>query len=335
MSYFKSKTGSARQAYRKAEERTIRWLLGSAATFSGAIVLLVIYFVVERSLPLLQRDGLAFLFRPDWDLTMIEAWGNPDFWAFGAWPLIVGTLVLVGGALFCSILLGTGCAVFLAELAPPAISRPFQSVLRLLAGVPSVVFGLIGLTVVVPIILETLVTDELALRHIDVPLDGTSILAGVLVLTFMILPFYVTVSSDALRAVPKSYREAGTALGLSRWRVIRKVVVPAALPGLLAGAVLASARGVGEAIAMSMVAGGLSNVPQIANGLVFFLEPVRGLASAIVESGGEGMNVPQVQAALFSLGSILLALCILLSALSRVAFTLLSRRLGLMTGRAV
>jgi len=312
----------------------MRWLLASAAIFSGALILVVIYFVVERSMPLIMRDGLAFLFRPDWDTTLINAWVDPTFWAMGALPLIIGTALVVGGALLTSVIVGTGCAVFLAELAPRQFVRPFEEVLRLLSGVPSVVFGLVGLTVVVPLIQELFITPELTVRFIDIPLDGTSILAGVTVLTFMILPFYVTISADALRAVPRSYREAGVALGLSRWRVIRKVILPAALPGLFAGAVLTSARGIGEAIAMSMVAGGLSNIPSLANGPVFLLEPVRVLASAIVENG-EGMNIPQIQAVLFSVGTVLLLLCIFLSLFSRVAYAWLSKRVGLMTGRSI
>jgi phosphate transport system permease protein len=318
------------------KHRSAEWLIERAlalfAVLSGSLILLIVLFVVEKSVPLIQRDGLAFLFRDGWDTTVVQAWEDPGFWNFGALPLIVGTAATVLGALASSVAIGTGCAVFLSEISPSWIVRPLEAVLRLLAGIPSVVFGLVGLTVVVPAIQKMFITEELTVRYIDVPLDGTSLLAGVLVLTFMILPFYVTVSTDALRAVPRTYREAGAALGLTKWRVIRKVVLPSALPGLFTGAILAVARGVGEAIAMSMVAGGLSNIPSLSNGFVFFLEPVRTLASAIVENG-EGMSVPQVQAALFGLGTVLLMVCIALSLLSRAAYSWFYRQTGIAIGR--
>jgi ABC-type phosphate transport system permease subunit len=150
----------------------------------------------------------------------------------------------------------------------------------------------------------------------------------------MIVPFVVAVSADAMRAVPDSYRLGGLALGLTRWRTIVKLVIPPALPGIIAGTVLAAARGVGEAIAMAMVAGALANIPRLSRGLVALLEPVRTLASAIVENG-EGMSVPQVEAALFSLGATLLLISIAMSIAARVAFQRLKTRAGVASDRVV
>ncbi len=251
------------------------------------------------------------------------------------WPLVVGTVITTAGALFFAGLIGIGCAIFLAMLAPEWLGRPVEAVVRLLSGIPSVVFGLIGLTVVVPWIQSTFITDTLANKFPDVPLDGTSYLAAVIVLTFMILPFFVTVATDALRAVPASYRLGGLAVGMTEWRTITRLVVPSATPGLVAGLVLAAARAVGEAIALAMVAGSLAHIPELGHGLVALLEPLRTMASAIVDNGESLAAVPEVQAALFGLALLLLGFSLALSVAARVAFGWFSKRMGLVSERRV
>lgn len=315
-------------------ERMVERMLAFAAASSGALILFVVVFVLMKSYPLLRHDGLAWVFRTDWDGAILQAWSDPGFWQFGALPLIVGTTVTTVGALLLSVPLGVGSAVLISELAPRRVGKLLETVVRLLSGVPSVIFGLVGLTVVVPFVQTTFITEELGLRYIDTPLDGQSVLAGALVLAFMILPFIVAVSADAMRAVPDSYRLGGLALGLTPWRTIVKLVIPSALPGIIAGTVLATARGIGEAIAMAMVAGGLANIPHLDRGLVALLEPVRTLASAIVENG-EGMSVVQVESALFSLGATLLGVSIVTSLLARAAFSRLRTSAGLATERTV
>lgn len=315
-------------------ERTVERALAFAAASSGALILFVIAFVLWKAYPLLQHDGVAWVFRTDWDGAIIEAWWNPGFWRFGALPLIVGTTVTTAGALLLSVPLGVGSAILISELAPRGTGKLLETVVRLLSGVPSVIFGLVGLTVVVPFVQRTFITEELGLRYIDTPFDGQSVLAGALVLAFMILPFVVAVSADAMRAVPDSYRLGALALGLTPWRTIVKLVMPSALPGIIAGTVLATARGIGEAIAMAMVAGGLANIPHLNRGFVALLEPVRTLASAIVENG-EGMSVVQVESALFSLGATLLGVSIATSLLARAAFSRLRTSTGLAAERTV
>jgi len=156
------------------------------------------------------------------------------------------------------------------------------------------------------------------------------------VLAFMILPFFVTVAADSLRAVPRSYVEGGLALGMNRWRSITRIQVPAAAPGLLAGAVLASARAIGEAIALSMVAGSIAFIPSLEWGLKYFpFMPVRTMASAIVETGGEGMSIPLIQNALFGLAALLLAASLSLSLIARWIVNWYGRRLSLDTGRSL
>jgi phosphate ABC transporter permease protein PstC len=321
-------------AARTSRERLMAGLLLIATVFSGAVILLVIVFVAQAAWPAFAHNGPALLWQPEWDRALEEAWRNPRFWKFGALPLLYGTVLTTSLSLAVVLALGTGCAIFIAELAPPMVRRPVEAVVRLLAGVPSVVFGLVGLGVIVPFIAGRLITPEIAQSFTIVPLDGQSLLAGVIVLSFMILPFYVTVATDSLRAVPRSYRDGGMALGMSHWRSVTRLVIPAAMPGLVAGAVLATARAVGEAIALSMVAGAVAHMPSVSNGLVFFLEPVRTLASAIVENG-EGMDVPQVKAALFGLATVLLFLSLALSLLARAAFRWSQRRMGIVADRTV
>lgn len=316
------------------KERMVERMLAFAAASSGALILFVIAFVLMKAYPLFQNDGLSWIVRSDWDGAIMEAWSDPTFWRFGALPLIVGTTVTTAGALLLSVPLGVGSAILISEIAPRRIGSLLETVVRLLSGVPSVIFGLVGLTVVVPLVQRTFITEELGLRYIDTPLDGQSVLAGALVLAFMILPFVVAVSADAMRAVPDSYRLGALALGLTPWRTIVKLVIPSALPGIIAGTVLATARGIGEAIAMAMVAGGLANIPHIDRGFVALLEPVRTLASAIVENG-EGMSVVQVESALFSLGATLLGVSIMTSLLARAAFGRLRTSAGLATERTV
>ena len=210
-------------------ERAIEWLLLAAAVFSGGVVLLVIVFVAYGSLPAWRHMGLSFLTGTGWDAGIVDAY-QKGTWTMGALPLIVGTLLTTAGSVVSAAIVGMGCALFLAFLAPDWIARPVQSVIRLLSGIPSVVFGLIGLTVVVPWIQMALIPQSLANKYSDIGLTGESLLAGIIVLTFMILPFFVTVATDSLRAIPDSYRLGGLALGLNNWRAITILTIPPAVP---------------------------------------------------------------------------------------------------------
>ena len=157
---------------------------------------------------------------------------------FGASELIVGTILSTVGAVLVALVVGLGAAVFIAELCPRWLRGPIEAVVQLMAGIPSVVFGLVGLAIVVPCLMDHAIPANAGDVMPDIPFDGTSLLAGVIVLTFMILPFFVTVAVDALRAVPRSYLDGGMALGMTRWRAITRLQIPAATPGLIAGIVL-------------------------------------------------------------------------------------------------
>jgi len=317
-----------------ASDRYMPYVLGAAAIFSGLVVTLLIFFVLQRAWPVFHSEGLRYVMSGGWDQQLEDSWNGSAF--FGVSELIAGSVFSTVGALVLSFVLGLGCAVFLAELAPRWIQRPFEVVVQLLAGIPSVVYGLVGLMVVVPLITNYLVPANSGDAVPEIPIDGSCLLAAICVLGFMILPFFVTVATDSLRSIPRSYIDGGLALGMTRWRTITRIQLPAAAPGLVAGLVLAAARGIGEAIAISMVAGAIAFTPTLAHGpLYFLLMPIRSMASAIVENGGEAMDVPAMAAALFGLASLLLAFSISLSLLARWAFTIFNRRMGVASERAI
>ncbi len=316
-------------------DRLVQPLLLAAALFSGSVVLLVVFFVLQKAIPTLIEQGLSFVTTSGWDIQLEEAWSSGAV-SFGVRPLIVGTLLTTLGAILVSLVLGTGCAVFLAELAPGFLRRPVEAIIQLLAGIPSVVFGLVGLSVVVPLLAERVLPPNAYDDVPEIPLDGASALAAVIVLSFMILPFFVTVATDSLRSIPRFHTEGGLALGLTRWRTITRIQIPAATPGLIAGLVLAAARAIGEAIAISMVAGAIAFEPNLRHGpLYMLLMPVRTMASAIVENGGEAMSIPAIEGALFGLAALLLLLSLVLSLAARWAFVWFNKRMNVVTGRHV
>jgi phosphate transport system permease protein len=316
-------------------EWVVRPLLMASALFSGTVVILVVGFVFWQAWPLWRSEGLRFLLTDGWDWQLENAWNSGGNY-FGALPLLVGSLLTTLGAVLVAFIIGMGASIFLAELAPGWIRRPMETVVQLLAGIPSVVFGLVGLSVIVSFITENVVPANAGEVVTEVPIDGACLLAAVIVLSLMILPFFVTVATDSLRSVPRSFMDGGLALGMTRWRTITRLQVPSAAPGLIAGIVLAAARAIGEAIAVSMVAGSLAFIPALNHGPLYaLLMPVRTMASAIVETGSEASNVPAIAAAMFALASVLLVFSLALSLAARWAFIIFNRKMNIDTGRRV
>jgi phosphate transport system permease protein len=294
---------------------------------AAASVLLVAFFVLEKGVPALREQGWSFIFLGGWDYDLASAWEYSTGATFGARPLLAGTIVSTLLALGVTAILGMGTAVFVAELAPRAIRAPIEALVQLLAGIPSVVFGLVGVAVVVPWVTEHVVPEDAWDVVPATPIDGASLLSAVIVLSIMIMPFFVAVAVDTLRAIPRSYISGGLALGLTKWRTISKIQIPAATPGLIAGLMLAAARAVGEAIALSMVAGSLALTPSMKNGpLYYLLTPVRTMASTIVETGGEAMSIDSIQGALFGLATLLLLFSLALSLAARGAYAWFARK---------
>lgn len=179
-----------------------------------------------------------------------------------------------------------------------------------------------------PFLQEHLITVDMQIAFISqFQITGNSLLSGIVVLSIMITPVIVALSVDAINAVPHRYKEASLALGLTHWRTIIKVILPAAKSGITASIILGTGRAIGEALALSMVSGGVGNIPNPSDGFVFFLTPVLTLASAIVNKS-EAMSVPSIRSALFACGVLLLITCTTLSLFTKIVEGFIRRREG-------
>jgi ABC-type phosphate transport system permease subunit len=179
--------------------------------------------------------------------------------------------------------------------------------------VPSVIMGLLGVLVLVPFIGQHVISDD-ARRSVAyiISLSGYSLLAGVLILTLMIAPLMVAVFVDGLRSVPRGWLEGSLGLGINRWRTFWKIGVRTARPALVAGTVLATARGLGEAVMLAMVCGGVGFTPNPADGWIFFLEPAKPLASTILQTSEEMTSAP-MRHTIFAIAAVLLFSALMLS----------------------
>ncbi|MFQ5783788.1 MAG: phosphate ABC transporter permease subunit PstC [Alphaproteobacteria bacterium] len=256
----------------------LRVVLWGVAAAVGAVVVLIVAVVVGEALPALRAVGLArFLGDPSW---------HPASGRYNLLPMIAGTFLAAGGALALACPLALLSAVFAAFFGPPLLATAYLRMIELLAGVPSVVFGFWGLTVLVPLIAK-------------LAPPGASLLAAVLVLALMILPTITLIAAMSLRAVPKTYIRAAGALGFSRLSTIVRIVIPAARRGLAAGIVLGAARAVGETMAVLMVAGNVVQLP----GSPF--DPIRTLSANIALEIAYAVDLHR--SALFVSGAIMIA----------------------------
>lgn len=222
----------------------------------GCVLLITVYLLIS-GIPAIREIGVTnFLFGKEWASTANEP-------QFGILPFVLTSIYGTAGAVLLGVPVGFFTAVYLAKLAPFRVKVLMEHVVNLLAGMPSVVYGLVGMMVVVP-----------GIRNVFGVADGASLLAAILVLTVMILPSIIKVSVTALEAVPKEYEEASLALGALPVETYFKVSVPAAKSGIAAAVVLGVGRAIGEAMAVMMVSGNVANMPSL-------LESVRFLTTAI------------------------------------------------------
>jgi phosphate transport system permease protein len=294
-------------------------ILGAVACIVLALIVGMIIFVFQKAWPSFAHNGLAwFGAGGDVDLQLEDIFNSPanpsDYvYTLHAWPLLWGTFVVTAGAVLIGMVFALLSAIFIVEFAPAGINRILEPVVRLLAAVPSVVYGLIGILVIVPFVGEHLISLERKESVANVvQLDGASLGVGVLILTVMIVPIMIAIVVDALRAVPRDWTEGAAALGANRWRVMWTISVRTARPAIVAAAVLATARALGEAIMLSMVAGSASFAPNPIDGITFLFEPTRPLASALVENV-EGLSVEPFGQTLFAFAAVLLVSSMLLS----------------------
>ena len=279
------------------------WLCATSIIVVTALLVLELWI---NSAQARTHFGFDFLITSIWD---------PMAGKFGALPFIYGTVVSSALALLIAVPLGVGAAIFLAELAPPRLSDLLTFCIELLAAVPSVIYGLIGIFVLIPI-LEKAVVPALksSLGFLPVfsgPFYGVSIFSAGIVLAVMIVPFIISVSREVLLAVPRDLREAALAVGATKWESTWQVVVPFARTGIFGSIFLALARALGETMAVTMVIG---NTPRIQASL---LAPGYSIAAVIANEFAEATG-DLYTSALIELGLVLFALTIVLNAAAQL-----------------
>lgn len=306
-------------------DRRVERMLGAVACLVLLVIGGMIAFVFSKAWPSFAHNGLAwFGSGGDVDRQLEDIFNSPSnpadyVYELHAWPLLWGTAVVTFGAVLIGIVFSLFAAIFIVEFAPPRLSSLLEPVVRLLAAVPSVVYGLIGILVIVPWVGEHLISLERKESVSNViQLDGSSLGVGIAILTIMIVPIMIAIVVDALRAVPRSWTEGASALGVNRWRVTWSIVIRTARPAIVAAAVLATARALGEAIMLSMVSGSASFAPNPIDGITFLFEPTRPLASALVENV-EGLTVVPFGQTLFAFAAVLLISSMFLSLAGFVA----------------
>ncbi len=269
------------------KEGAARVCFTAAAALSIVAVALICVFLFANGIPALAEIGLPeFLFGQTWKPTADE---------FGIFPMIIGSIYVTVGAIIVGVPTGIFTAIFLSRFASSGVARILRPGIELLAGIPSVVYGFFALMVLVPLIRTTL------------PGNGFSLLAAALILGIMILPTIITVSKNALDAVPKSYYEGALALGATHERAVFRIMVPAAFSGIMAAVVLGIGRALGETMAVVMVAGNQPIIPES------IFSGVRTLTANIVLEMGYAADLHKE--ALVATGVVLFVLVMLISLL--------------------
>jgi phosphate ABC transporter permease protein PstC len=271
-------------------ERLIRLALLLVAFSAVSILLVITIFIFGEGTPIMFKYGLQkFLFSLDW---------FPLEKSYGLLPMIIGSLFVTAGALVIGVPFGLACAIVLTEFSSKRLRRILKPIIELLAGIPSVVYGFMGVVILVPFIRDNLGGP------------GLSVLAASIILGIMILPTIISISIDSLEAVPRSYREGSIALGATRWQTTRMVMFPAAKSGIIASIILGMGRAIGETMAVIMIAGNAATIPRS------LLDPVRTLTSNIALEMGYAAG--EHREALFATGVILFIIIMVLNAIANL-----------------
>ncbi len=281
-------------------DRVVKYVLLLCAFISVFIVFLIALFTLRESLPAFREFGLqTFLLGRVW---------RPGEDQYGILSMVFGSILVTIGAIALGVPISIGCALFLAEIAPDSVRAVVRPAIELLAGIPSVVYGLFGMVVIVPLV-----------RQLQVPGNsGFGILAASIVLAVMILPTITNIAEDAIRAVPREYREGALALGSTRWQTLTKVVLPAARSGIIAAIILGIGRALGETMAMIMVIGNSVVFPSPLNDnpVTLFLRQARTLTGNIAVEIGYATGLHE--SSLFATGVVLFVLIMLVNSAARL-----------------
>jgi phosphate transport system permease protein len=273
---------------------------------SIGLVLLIFLFLLREGLPAFFEVPIPNFLGSRW---------YPTFDRFGTLPLILGSVLVTVIAIVIALPLGVATAVFVREVAPHWAREILKPLIEVLAGIPSVVLGFFGMTLIAPLVREVLGAPT-----------GLTAFTGALILAYMALPTIISVAEDAIDAVPKSYRDAALALGATRWQTIWRVVVPAGRSGIVTAVMLGMGRAIGETMAVMMVTGNAARLPLSLDAL---FRPVRTMTATIAAEMGEVAQGSVHYHALFGLGIILFVLTFLINLAAASAIFQKRRRGGL------
>src|SRR5919198_1633416 len=290
----------------RAQDRALRWGLTAVA---GLILLLIGFFFVRllvEAWPAFTRFGVfGFTFTNDWDVSR-------NF--YGALPLLVGTLVTSAIALCIGVPVAVATALFVSELCPRRLRGPLTVMVELLAAVPSVVYGLWGVFILIPKLhgVEQFLADKLSfLPFVGGHVPGPNYFIAGLILAIMILPIVTAITREVMATVPPDHKEAALALGATRWEMIRTAVLPYSRAGIAGASMLGLGRAIGETIAVTLVIG---NAPTIGKQI---FDQGYSLAAVIANEFGEAASIPVYSSALFAAGLLLFVVTLIINALAR------------------
>lgn len=293
---------------RTDSDKVMRYVLLAVSSLAVLVVLLIILFTLGNSITAIKEIGiLDFLFGDVW---------RPSGGDYGALPLITGSILVTLGSMVLAVPVGIACAIYISEIAPVKLRTTLKPVVELFSAIPSVVFGFVGMMVIVPA-LKVLFPDQ--------QLFSNSWLAASIVLALMAMPTIISVSEDAIHAVPRSYREASLAMGATKWESIVKVVLPAAVSGVSAAIILGIGRAIGETMAVLMLTG---NAPIIPDPLWNVYSLISTLTGTIALQLPEAVTGSVTQSALFELGVLLMIIVLIINMLSRHVVNSAKRRIG-------
>ena len=293
---------------RTDSDKVMRYVLLAVSSLAVLIVLLIILFTLGNSVTAIKEIGiLDFLFGDVW---------RPSGGDYGALPLITGSILVTLGSMVLAVPVGIACAIYISEIAPAKLRTTLKPIVELFSAIPSVVFGFVGMMVIVPA-LKVLFPDQ--------QLFSNSWLAASIVLALMAMPTIISVSEDAIHAVPRSYREASLAMGATKWESIVKVVLPAAVSGVSAAIILGIGRAIGETMAVLMLTG---NAPIIPDPLWNVYSLISTLTGTIALQLPEAVTGSVTQSALFELGVLLMIIVLFINMLSRHVVNSAKRRIG-------
>lgn len=280
----------------RPKETAIEILISVSGGASALFIILILVFLLRDSLPIFRTTSLSDL------LTGREWYPTSDPPRFGLLPMIVGSLLVTGGAIVIAVPIGIAAAVYISELAPNRVREWIKVIVEMIAAIPSVVIGFIGLVIVSPLIKNIF----------DLP-TGLTALTGAVMLAWMAMPTIVSIADDAIRSVPQDYKEGSLALGTTHLQTVRNVILPAAKSGIVAAIMLGIGRAIGETMTVLMVTG---NAAQITSSL---LKPVRTMTATIAAEMGETPIGSEHYYALFAIGALLFIISFIINLIADIA----------------